>query len=505
MLRRCRLLRVRRYNSDGSDFARSETDLNNQLGSQWTGAFKQKERRMKTGLLALILFLLVLPGGAPPGSAQEPAKDSPSIVAAKQLMQNLVAGQFQKVEALYDAQMAEALPPGKLAASWPDLIRQAGAFQAITNSQASEVQGLQVVKMECKFENAVLEATVVFNPDGKLGGLSFRPHQAPPPPWTAPAYANQNLFTEQLLTLVNGTIQLPGALTVPNGDGPFPAVVLVQGSGPEDQDETIGPNKPFKDLAWGLASRGIMVYRYTKRTKIYGARSSEDPARLTVEDEVMSDARAAVAMMAKQPKVDSKRIYLLGHSLGAYLAPRIASGDAEIAGIVMLAANARPLEKVVVEQIHYLAAANGTLTPVEQERITAAENAAKQIESPDLKPEDKIEFIGATTYGAYWLDLRAYDSLKTAAKLKIPIFIAQGGRDYQVTPSNFQAWSDALANNRNVTLRSYPDLNHLFMPGNGPSKPSDYMKPDHVSAEVVESIASWILPNEKPGTLNKTP
>jgi fermentation-respiration switch protein FrsA (DUF1100 family) len=185
------------------------------------------------------------------------------------------------------------------------------------------------------------------------------------------------------------------------------------------------------------------------------------------------------------------------------LAPRIATGDAQIAGIVMLAANARPLEKVVLEQIHYLAAMNGTPTAAELKKIDDAEEGAKQIENPALKPDDKINFLGATMYGAYWLDLRAYDPLKTAAKLKIPIFILQGARDYQVVPSNFQAWSDALANNRNVTLRIYPDLDHLFMHGTGASKPADYARPDHVSAEVVESIAAWILPSEKPGTLAK--
>ena len=456
---------------------------------------------MKIGLLALILFLMAIPGAALRGAAQDPAQDSPSAVAAKQIIQELVSGQFEKVEAIYDARMKEALPPGKLADGWRDLNKQAGAFQAISSTESSQASGLQVVKMQCKFENSLLDATVVLNPDGKLGGLSFRPHQAPPAPWTPPAYAKQDSFSEQPLTLVNGKFELPGTLTVPVGSGPFPAVVLVQGSGPEDQDETIGPNKPFKDLAWGLASRGIVVFRYTKRTQKYTVQSSDDPTRLTVEDETISDARAAVALVAKQPNVNPKQVFLLGHSLGAYLAPRVATGDAEIAGIVMLAANARPLEKIVLEQIHYLAAMNGTPTETEQKKIDAAEDGAKQIESPNLKPDDKIEFLGARMYGAYWLDLRAYDPLKTAAKLKIPILILQGGRDYQVTPSNFQAWSDALANNKNVTLRTYPDLDHLFMHGTGASKPSDYARLDHVSAEAVESIAAFILPSERPGSL----
>src|SRR5271169_4529110 len=463
----------------------------------------RKECWMKISLLALIVYFVMLSGGVLPVSAQEPTTDSPSAVAAKQIIQELVAGQFEKVEAIYDARMKEALPPGKLADGWRDLNKQAGAFQAITSTETSQVQGLQVATLQCKFENSLLDATVVFNPDGKLGALSFQPHQVPPAPWTPPAYAKPDSYSEKPLTLVNGKFELPGTLTVPTGDGPFPAVVLVQGSGPQDQDETIGPNKPFKDLAWGLASRGIVVFRYTKRTQKYGAQSSDDPVRLIVEDETISDARAAVALVVKEPKVDPKQVFLLGHSLGAYLAPRIATGDAEIAGIVMLAANARPLEKVVLEQIHYLAAMNGTPTEAEQKRIQAAEEGAKQIERPDLKPDDKIEFLGATMYGAYWLDLRAYDPLKTAAKLKIPILILQGGRDYQVTPSNFQAWSDALANNKNVTLHIYPDLDHLFIHGTGPSKPADYARPDHVSAEVVESIVTWILPSEKPGTLVK--
>src|SRR5580698_3226861 len=177
--------------------------------------------RVKISLLALILFLLATPGAELRAAAQEAAQDSPSAVAAKQVIQELVTGQFDKVEAIYDARMAQALPPGKLADSWRDLNKQAGAFQAIVSTETSQVQGLQVVKMQCKFENSVLDATVVFNADGKLGGLGFRPHQTPAAPWTPPTYAKQDSFSEQPLTLVNGKYELPGTLTVPVGNGHF--------------------------------------------------------------------------------------------------------------------------------------------------------------------------------------------------------------------------------------------------------------------------------------------
>ena len=376
----------------------------------------QNESRMKISLLALIVFLLAMPGVILRTAAQEGTQDSPSAVAAKQIIQELVAGQFEKVEAIYDARMAQALPPGKLADGWRDLNKQAGAFQAISSTETSQVQGLQVVKLQCKFENSLLDATVVFNPDGKLGGLSFRPHQAPAAPWTPPAYAKQDSFSEQPLTLVNGKYELPGTLTVPVGNGPFPAVVLVQGSGPEDQDETIGPNKPFKDLAWGLASRGIVVFRYTKRTEKYTVQSSDDPMHMTVEDETISDARAAVALVAKQPKVDPKQVFLLGHSSGRVPGAADRDGRRGNCGNRYAGGERASAGKMVLEQIHNLAAMSGTPTEAEQKRIEAIESSAKQIESPGLKPDDKIEFLGATMYGAYWLDLRAYDPLENGGQ-----------------------------------------------------------------------------------------
>ncbi len=469
------------------------------------------KKMMKSGVFAVVSLLVIVSVESGAGYGRLLEQQTPSSAAsatsaaAQKIIQQLVAAQFEKVEAQFDSRMAAALPPGKLAAGWPSLILQAGAFQSITDTQLSKVQGMDVVRMECKFQNAILDATVAFDPDGKIAGLGFRPHQVAVAPWTAPAYAKQNLFAEQPLALVNGKFELPAKLTMPKGGGPFPAVVLVHGSGPHDEDETVGPNKPFEDIAWGLASHGVAVFRYTKRTLQYGSQSADDPTKMTVEDEVISDARAAVSLIAKQPRIDPQQVFLVGHSLGAYLAPRIATGDSQIAGIAMLGANTRPIEQVVLDQIHYLASANGKPSEDEQKRIAAVEEGVKQIESPDLKPDDTVPFIGATTFGAYWLDLRQYDPLKTAEKLKIPILIMQGGRDYQVTPANFEAWSAPLAKRNNVTLRIFPDLNHLFMTGEGRSTPSEYEKPGHVSEDVIDAIVVWVLPSEKPGTLKKTP
>jgi dienelactone hydrolase len=122
-----------------------------------------------------------------------------------------------------------------------------------------------------------------------------------------------------------------------------------------------------------------------------------------------------------------------------------------------------------------------------------------------LKPNDTVSLLGSTTYGAYWLDLRGYDPVKTASLLKIPILILQGGRDYQVTNANFEEWNKWLAKRKNVTLKVFPDLNHLFMAGQGVSTPAEYGNPNHVSEDVINTVAMWVLPGESPGRLIQKP
>jgi len=483
---------------------------------------------MKFCALALLVAMAVLPCTAQLTDVQKPNEQTyndeasksapPTVAAAEQVIQELSTGQYDKVEAQYDAKMAAANAPGKLAQAWTSLEKMLGSYQSIIDVRAGKVQNFDVVLFVCRFENSLVDAEVVYTSDGKIAGIRFGQHHEPRQEWKAPSYAQPSSFTEQPLDLVNGAFSLPGTLTVPTGTGPFPAVVLLQDSGPHDEDQTIGPNKPLKDLAWGLASHGIMVYRYTKRTAKYGSKSNADPEKLTVNDEVVSDARVAVELVAKQNKVNPRQIYLMGFGLGGYLEPRIADGDPQIAGIAMLAANTRPLEKVLLGAVEYIAkedaeqkaadaADKPSLAPKtsgdaaakappqpdaqDEKAIALAEASAKQIESPDLKPGENVQLLDGTMPSSYWLDLRGYKPVQTAEELKIPILILQGGSDYQVTPAaDFSAWQNAFAHRRNVTLKLYPDLNHLFMFGTGPS--IDYSKPGHVDEQVVTDIAAWI-------------
>jgi pimeloyl-ACP methyl ester carboxylesterase len=202
--------------------------------------------------------------------------------------------------------------------------------------------------------------------------------------------------------------------------------------------------------------------------------------------------------VAKQPGINPEQVFLVGHSLGAFLAPRIATGNATLAGIVLMAGNTKPLEKVIVDQVQYLTrTSDGTPSSAAAD----AQKAADQIENPALKPDDEVPLLGSKTYGAYWLDLRDYNPVKTAQKLKIPTLVLQGGRDYQVTPDNYKDWQSGIGKRPNATLKFFPAANHLFIFGEGAPSPQDYEKSGHVNSQVIDAIAAFVLPSQNPGSL----
>jgi dipeptidyl aminopeptidase/acylaminoacyl peptidase len=298
---------------------------------------------------------------------------------------------------------------------------------------------------------------------------------------------DQPKFEEREVTIGAGEWQLPGTLTLPEGAGPFPAVVLVHGSGPNDRDETIGPNKPFKDLAWGLASQGIAVLRYDKRTKVYG----EQIAALTVftaNQETVDDAALAVDLLRQTSNIDAQRVFVLAHSLGGYLAPRIAQANASLAGLIIVAGLTRPPEDAMLEQYQYIAALDKDAVPAS----TLAELAAQVQAIKALQPGDESEppILGAQT--AYWLDLKDYRPADVARSIARPMLILQGERDYQVTLADFKNWQDALSGRSDVQFKTYADLNHLLLSGSGKSTPQEYQQAGSVAAAVISDIAAWV-------------
>lgn len=213
----------------------------------------------------------------------------------------------------------------------------------------------------------------------------------------------------------------------------------------------------------------------------------------TTKQETIDDACAAVAFLATQPQIDPKRIFVAGHSLGGYLAPRIATGDPQIAGLIILAGSTRPLEDMVLEQIRaQVARQHAENTPQGQKAVADADSEKRLIEDPNLKPGIRVTSVGVPIPSDYFLDLRGYDPPKAALSLQIPMLILQGEKDVQVSMIDYENWKAALGSRKDVKLKSYPSLSHMFMPVPGASTGEEYSEATHVEPDVIEDIAAWV-------------
>jgi dienelactone hydrolase len=369
-------------------------------------------------------------------------------------------GRFAELHELFTPQLRSLVTPEVLQSGWATVVAQHGEF--VTAGPAVTEQGMTRIPLE--FANGRLTLVIASGPNG-LGGLQFASAE-PIAPWEPPSYVDSSRFEEVPLDEVSGTLSLP------HGSGPWPAVVLLSGSGSHDRDETIGRNKPLKDVAWGLASRGIAVLRLDKRPRQVA----------TVYDEYAPAALAAVRLLGQRN--DIGRVYLLGHSLGGTVAPRIAV-SVDIAGLILFAGGAQPLHRAMLRQFRHIGAPDAS--------IEAVARQADLVDSPDLSDATPTAELPFGVPASYWLDLRAYDAPATAAALEIPILICQGARDYQVTVADDLAlWQEKLAGRDNVTVRVYEADNHLFFPGSGPSTPAEYEPAQHVDPAVIADLAEWL-------------
>lgn len=216
--------------------------------------------------------------------------------AARDFVSLLNQKEFVKAVELFDTNMKKAVLPAKLRAIWNDQLEATGAFQSIHRTRSEVLGSYHFVFVTCQFKEQRFDIKVAFDKANNIAGFGFVPtlHAR----YQAPEYANKDTFRESEIQ-VGHSWALPGTLTVPIDKGPFPAIILVHGSGPQDRDETIGPNKPFRDLAWGLASRGIVVLRYEKRTRQYATKLAAGTDNLTVQEESIADASEAVSLLQK--------------------------------------------------------------------------------------------------------------------------------------------------------------------------------------------------------------
>ena len=296
------------------------------------------------------------------------------------------------------------------------------------------------------------------------------------------------------IEVVTDTFRLPGTLELPKKMvGKVPCVVFVHGSGPNDRDETLGPNKFFKDLADSLAANGIASVRYDKRTLVYRANFVPEGEQPNYDFETIDDAVSAVKMVQKMPEIDSERVFVLGHSLGAMLAPEIARRVPDVAGVIMAAPPAQKLLELMIYQSDYLKdiyaelGASDAVAMMEQMK-KQAENAQK-LGTPEYDEEIGLP-QGLTE--SYILADKSYDAVTAAKSLSCRMFLLFGMRDYQVPYTQYTLWQKGLAGKQNAILKMYFGLNHIMRAGQGKPSPLDYSQKVAMSAEVAKDIVMFV-------------
>lgn len=404
---------------------------------------------------------------------------------SKDFFTKLSLGDYNSTYEMFDSTVVAVFSKDQFKKTWESIVASCGNLEEIYSVDIKRYDVYQICQVSMAFSSCKLIGLLTFNAEEMIAGLMFQPMNEGE--YTSPDYVDKSKFIEKEIKFgKNG--QLPGTLSVPIEEGSFPAVVLVHGSGPNDRDESIYQNKPFKDLAHALSSNKIAVLRYDKRTKVHPDQFSDD---FTVYDEAIYDVIDAVKFVATQEKIDKNQIYVLGHSLGASVIPLIAKEDSTSAGYIVMASIARPLDSVVIDQYEYILSLDTNNTALKN-KLDEIKQQVFYLRSDKFNENSVNDSLPLRLPAAYWRQLLKYDIPKEFTKIEKPMFIIQGGRDYQVTKADFEIIKNTVGEKPNIKFKLYPNLNHLFFAGEGKSIPNEYSIPGNIDKDVILDIISWI-------------
>jgi pimeloyl-ACP methyl ester carboxylesterase len=352
------------------------------------------------------------------------------------------------------------------------------------------------VSLLYKTAQSSFEIVVRFNTAHQIDDLNVQ-LATPPMTFTKPLYDKGN-YSEQQVVIGEGTLALPGTLTVPQGEGPFPTIILVHGSGPHDQDSTIGGTKVFKDLAVGLASQGIAVLRYEKISRAHTAKVSTNQ-QFTLKNESVDDVIKALELLNNKEEIDSSRIFVAGHSQGGYVMPMIIDNakKEQIAGVILLSAPSEQFTDVLIEQqevglerLRQLGLPEQVIAQQEQ-AVVVWTSIAELVQNPQYsKDNPPANFPIPPAY--WWYEQRDYVPTELAIDQTGRMLILQGENDWQVSMNQYDGWRNALEHRSDITFISYPKVNHLLVEYDALSVGMEYGIPANVSPNIIKDIVEWI-------------
>ena len=306
------------------------------------------------------------------------------------------------------------------------------------------------------------------------------------------------MYSEKTVVGAGTEYPLNGLMTMPSDlSKPVPAVVMVHGSGASNMDEKVLKLTPFKDLAEGLARHGVASLRYDKRTFVHARRMIRNKC-LTVKEETIDDAVLAVQMLKKDRRIDHDRIYILGHSMGAMLAPRIDAEGADVRGLIMMAGTPYRLEEIVLRQLRQAGRGSSILKKIIGLEYRFYKKKFRGLYRMSDEEAKRKKFAGNLSL-YYFKEMgqkTAADYLLASGK---PVLILQGGKDFQVlAKQDYRMFKKLLASRENTRYKLYPELNHVFVKGlyNDILKASkEYSVEQHIGEDVIGDIADFILDN----------
>lgn len=400
--------------------------------------------------------------------------------------------QYETIYNSGDSLFRRRSTPDRLQSVWESLATINGALKEVGATKYLFLDTLHMTTTKLKYKNGAVGLRLVFSLNWEIAGLFIVDAE---PMYSIPTYANTFGFYEIKIPFGGDKYKGEAILTVPITEKKYPCIIIVGGSGPTDKDLTFGPNRIYKDFAWGLANKGVASLRFDKRTKAYFGKIMEEHKAgnyYTIEQEYLEDIKTLVDRISKKTQIlNPNRIYLMGHSQGAGLMPLLLKQNKKVAGGIMLAGNYSSLTDLMLYQSDYL-------MPLQAK--TAAdtavfENLKRQVlnaQQPNLHKTIPNDSLPPSYPFSYWNYLSKLDLHAMALKNNKPVLILQGQRDYQVPFSEYKKWEALLNGKSNYMFASFEKLNHLFLEGTGKSTPAEYFNRSNVPEYVIDEIVKWI-------------
>ena len=430
-----------------------------------------------------VVQFVAQPAAAPSNNDQDKKQDVNKI--PDEYFNSFFSKNYDKAASLQDDVMNKNFGKDAMEKVYNSLISQYGNVLKVLSKEEENQSGYNTYKYYTEFSKGYLYITIIINGESKVAGFRYENAPIPDGKEKTPDYVDKSKYKETDITLDASPFKVDGKLVLPVDKEEFPIVIMISGSGPNDMNETIGPNAPFRDIGLGLASNGIATIRFNKTTYQEPQLFMKEGSNL--KNEYFLTAEAAYDFAKKVEGAD--KIILLGHSEGGYIVPEIYNIIENADGLILLAANARKLSEVILSQTEYVYENTKTIS---EEQMKNAKDFYQKLINQEIPSDTQL---GGVITAEYYYELDKYLPIPILQKVDIPVLISQGTEDFQVSvEKDYGLFKKELESQKNFSFRAFENLSHIFnyaKPGVYHSV-NDYYVQDFVHEEVIKYLVSWI-------------